>query len=116
MFLPLKDHFGDASGFTIMVHSDSNFLYPSFLTFNTSAASGNSPSQSTGANINSIMDGLNFGYVPGNEIAAFVLVAPEGAGDTQVQLTLYGPDGQIDQEIVTLTANTPYANIVSACI
>jgi len=107
--------FTNFTGYSLFLETDADSLYPSFLTFNTEARSGgHSPSQTTAQYEPALTSSLLFGYVPGSEVAAIVLVAAgEKTGPIPVRLELYGPlGGLLDSVDIELTGNQPNASLV----
>ena len=114
---PASELFPDLSGYSLVVSSNSDTVYSSILTLNVEPASGgSSPSQTIANRMENLTSSLLFGYMPGEQLSAFVLVAPEvGQGSTPVVLTLYGTDGSlVAEQTVTLSANRPLASLLSS--
>ena len=107
--------FADFTGYSLFIESEADSIYPSFLTFNLEDRSGgNSPSQTTAQYQPATTSALLFGYVPGSEVAAIVLVAAaEKTGPTPVELELFGQEGGLLERVnVELTGNQPLAVLV----
>ena len=105
--------FPDITGYSLKLASDET-LFASFLTINTEAISGGqSPSQTTAVRMEDLGSRLLFGYAPGKEISAIVLVAPEGAGDIEIDLKLFDHSGAtVGQEKVMLHHQQPRAMLI----
>lgn len=110
------DLFPGLTGYSLFIFANTTGLYPSILTFNIEEISGGrSPSQTTGAFVSELTDAAVFGYVPGDQIPALVVVNPEAnAAPTVVRFTLYNPNGtQLASESRSLTGNQPLAILIT---
>ncbi|CAM2069773.1 hypothetical protein SCOR_30640 [Sulfidibacter corallicola] len=108
--------FPELSGYSLFVVSESSLITASFLTFNNEVQSGGeSPSQTVGQPVDKTTDTLLFPYLPGDQVAAVVLVAPEARADrTPVLLQRYRLDGTlIDEASIELTGSQPTALLMS---
>ncbi len=106
--------FPGLTGYSLVISSEITALHTSFLTFNKASASGHSPSQTTAPVLAGLTSGLLFGYVPGEENAAIVLVVPQtGEQETRVTLELLGKEGPaLATTEVVLTGNRPHAALI----
>ncbi|MCB1043514.1 MAG: hypothetical protein KDC35_11265 [Acidobacteria bacterium] len=107
------DLFGALTGYALTIHSPSDQIYPSFITFNRDAASKASPAQTVGQFADQWHERLLFAYLPGDMIPAIVLVAPMASGATEISCQLFdgmGPSGE--PVALTLTDNRPLALLV----
>ncbi|QTD50286.1 sialidase family protein [Sulfidibacter corallicola] len=110
------DLFPDISGYSLLLFGDTRRIRTSFLTFNLEPESGgSSPSQTTGQQVESLTSKALFGYLPGDGIAAIVLVNPqEGVPSTPVLLEYLKDGVRMVTEEITLVGNQPTATIIDA--
>jgi len=107
--------FPNLTGYALRIGSGSDKVFPSFLTINDDPATGGqSPSQTTASPLSGLSNELLFGYVPGDEVSAVVLVNPiPGAGEVPVTLALLDQTGdELTETTVTLEGNRPLATLV----
>ena len=111
--------FNSLSGYAIYIHTNSDDIKTSFMTFNTLSASGRSPSQTTASDLNALSNTILFGYLPSDSIPAIVISAPEiTTGYTNIKLTIYSPDGGVYRSrnltgTLGLPQNRPLAGLLS---
>ncbi len=106
--------FGDLTGYSISVMSESPHIYGTYLTFNLEAASGGrSPSETTACPSADLSQRILFGYLQSDEIPALVIVAPNGEADSQVNLELFGDNALNASISVTLHGSQPNAFLLS---
>ena len=114
--------FPNLSGYRLKINCLSNALYPSFLTFNLEEASGGrSPSQTTAQFSGDLTSRLLFPYLPGDQLPAIVICAPDRGGSsgsysasTPVDLTLAdSTGGVIARKTITLIGGQPQALLVN---
>ncbi len=118
-----EDLFPHITGYSLFFHAepvqdlfvDTAQISASFMTFNKEAASGgNSPSQTTATQPSEPASTLVFSYLPGDQISALALLAPESAGETEVTLTLHNAGGAIlSEKTIALTQDHPKALLLS---
>jgi len=110
------DIFPGLNGYALHIFSNVESLHSSFLNFNTEASSGgNSPSQATALRSKDFSKRLLFGYVPGNQNSAVVIVAPfVDSGLTPVKLTLFDESGARQMtETIQLEGSRPFSMLVA---
>lgn len=110
-----EELFGALTGYAISVHSPSESIYPSFITFNRDAASKASPAQTVGLFPNQWGQHLLFGYLPGDMVPALVLLAPEmSVEETELECMLFSESGATGiSATLRLQGNRPLALVVT---
>jgi len=99
--------------YALYVDSDRREVYVSFLTINTEERSGgHSPSQTTAVDITDFGSQVAFGYTPGDQVSAIVLLTSYHR-EHDVTLMLHSGTEVLDQTQVTLSPRRPFAALVT---
>jgi hypothetical protein len=120
---------GDGSGLSILLECDSSAVKGRWVTNNLTAATGASPSQGVGVQVNAALAGASqragnrilFNYLPQSAgLTAAPVVVNLGSEPTDVTLSFYTRDGVLlrqDTETLTnLTPHRPFARILSSLV
>ncbi len=89
--------FADLSGYALQVWADFEELGTAVATLNREPISGGaSPAAANGFHIDKLQQGVLFPYLPGDQIPAMVVAAPQAADETaMVEARLYGEDSTV---------------------
>jgi len=99
--------------YALFIESDRREVYASFLTINTEARSGgHSPSQTTALDTEGLGNELAFGYTPGDQVSAIVLLGTYSR-DHLVDVTLHSGTEILGRTQVMLTPRRPFAALVT---
>ena len=106
--------FPGLNGYSIQIHTPSD-VYASYITFNNGEGGNQAPAQTVAAEVPTLTQNLSFGYVPGEDVPAVVLVNTQiEAGEIEVTFSLVGQSGlELGTETRTLSGNQPLAIVVS---
>lgn len=103
------------NSWAVTVDSGDQPLHVSYMTYSLEKGnSAKSPSQTTATSISQASKSLRFAYVPGDQTAAAVIVAPENEGIQEVILRLVGPSFEsLAEKTITLFNDRPYAFLIA---